>query len=164
MRFPARTECVCNNVEKTSDTELCHRCVHACTHAIHLFALPNRAALPLPRRVADVTSREGLTLCARAHHETLTISSRRNLSSSRAAGDVVVPLPVPLLPTPPLPGMSASGARRSRRTSSSCLVSASTLATAKLSSFSFSLNSARMESRSLPAEMGTKLKTISLAG
>lgn len=89
--------------------------------------------------------------------ETLTISSRRSLSSSRAAGDVVAPAPpAPLLPTPPLPGMRASGARRSRRTSSSCRVSASTLATARLSSFSFSLNSARMESRSLPGEIAWK--------
>lgn len=40
--------------------------------------------------------------------------------------------------------------RRSRRSSSNCFVSASTLATAKLSSFSFSLKRARIESRSLP--------------
>lgn len=102
----------------------------------------------------------------------LTINSRRNLSSSRAAGDVpfkccwilVVPLLLPPLMfklfteraaafaafTPAAVDIRFSGPRRSRRNSSSCFVSASTFATAKLSSFSFSLNKARIESRSLP--------------
>lgn len=109
-----------------------------------------------------------MKLCVRL----LTINSRRNLSSSRAAGDVpfkccwilVVPLLPPLLMfklfteaaaafaafTPAAVDIKFSGPRRSRRNSSSCFVSASTFATAKLSSFSFSLNSARIESRSLP--------------
>lgn len=51
-----------------------------------------------------------------------------------------------------------NGPRRSRRSSSSCLVSASTFATAKLSSFSFSLNKARIESRSLPTLKKKKRK------
>lgn len=107
----------------------------------------------------------------------LTNNSRRNLSSSRAAGDVVFKccwiLDVPLLPplmaklftdaatfagfnAAPDVDIKFNGPRRSRRSSSSCLVSASTFATAKLSSFSFSLNNARIESRSLPAKEKTK--------
>ena len=112
----------------------------------------------------------------------LTNNSRRNLSSSRAAGDVPFKccwiLDVPLLLPPlmaklfteaaTLAGFNAvpdvdikfNGPRRSRRRSSSCLVSASTFATAKLSSFSFSLNKARIESRSLPTLRKEKRKEI----
>lgn len=107
----------------------------------------------------------------------LTNNSRRNLSSSRAAGDVLFKccwiLDVPLLPplmaklfteaatfagfnAAPDVDIKFNGPRRSRRSSSSCLVSASTFATAKLSSFSFSLNKARIESRSLPTKEKTK--------
>lgn len=50
----------------------------------------------------------------------------------------------------PEPVIKFNGPRRSLRISSNCLVNASTLATAKLNSFSFSLNRARIESRSLP--------------
>lgn len=110
----------------------------------------------------------------------LTINSRRNLSSSRAAVDVLfkccwilaVPLLLPLMfklftetvafvvgfSAAPDVDIKFSGPRRSRRSSSSCLVSASTFATAKLSSFSFSLNKARIESRSLPGEKRKKKK------
>lgn len=101
----------------------------------------------------------------------VTINSRRNLSSSRAAGEVLlfecccckllataVPVLKPFAVTVAFDDakpvavavIKFSGPRRSRRKSSNCLVNASTLATAKLSSFSFSLNSARIESRSLP--------------
>lgn len=79
----------------------------------------------------------------------LTINSLRNFSNSTDATDVLTPF-APLLFVP-FPGIRFNGPRLSRRSSSNCLVSASTLATAKLSSFSFSLNNARIESRSLPA-------------
>lgn len=80
----------------------------------------------------------------------LTTNSRRNFSSSRdACGGSGCALPL-LLPV----DSRFMGQRRSRRKSSSCRVSASTFATAKLSSFSFSLKSARIESRSLPEGRG----------
>lgn len=63
-----------------------------------------------------------------------TINSLLSLSNSKAdgGGGSLVDLP--------------------RRNSSNCLVSSSTLATAKDNSFSFSLNNARIESRSLAVD------------
>lgn len=99
----------------------------------------------------------------------LTINSRRNLSSSRAADvplfefdptlfvvfmlrpfDVTTELVAFRAAAVPELVIKFNGPRRSLRISSNCLVNASTLATAKLNSFSFSLNRARIESRSLP--------------
>lgn len=78
----------------------------------------------------------------------LTINSLLSFSSSLAACDGgcwLLPLFVIKL-----------NPRRSRLNSSNCLVSASTFATARLSSFSFSLKRARMESKSLPAKRRAK--------
>lgn len=112
---------------------------------------------------------------------TLTINSRRNLSSSRAADvplfefdptlfavlmlrpfDVTTELVAFRAAAVAVPGpvIKFNGPRRSRRISSNCLVNASTLATAKLNSFSFSLNRARIESRSLP---NMKMKKIRIS-
>lgn len=93
-----------------------------------------------------------LTLLRRTfcmHKNWLTINSLLSFSNSTDATDVLTPF-VPVLFVP-LPGIRFNGPRLSLRSSSNCLVSASTLATARLSSFSFSLNNARIESRSLPA-------------
>lgn len=82
----------------------------------------------------------------------LTINSRRNFPSSRAACDGGCWLP-------PLFAIRLNP-RRSRRNSSNCLVRASTFATARLSSFSFSLKRARIESKSLPAKKTGRKKGL----
>lgn len=70
----------------------------------------------------------------------LTINSRRSLSSSWAEGGAGCTLP--------------------RLSSSNCRVSSSTLATATDNSFSFSLNNARIDSRSLAAKRKSKVRTF----
>lgn len=84
------------------------------------------------------------------HKKFITMSSLRSFSSSLAAGDVACWL-LPLFVIKFKPRLSLLN-------SSNCLVNASTFATAKLSSFSFSLNKARIESRSLPVKRGKEEK------
>lgn len=151
------------------------------SNCLFLYIIDFPIAAPKQCRDERRTEKKAIVNIEFVFVDFLTINSRRNLSSSRAAVDVLfkccwilaVPLLLPLMfklftetvafvvgfSAAPDVDIKFSGPRRSRRSSSSCLVSASTFATAKLSSFSFSLNKARIESRSLPGEKRKKKKT-----